>query len=792
MKFTISWLRQYLDFDDNIDKICQTLTNIGLEVESVEDRSLKYLNFEVAKIISATPHSNSSKLKICMVETSYSKDLIQIICGAKNARPKIKVALAKIGAVIPANQMIIKKTKIAGEESCGMLCSASELQLGEDDSGIIEIDDNFNVGDKISDIYHLNDVIIDINVTPNRGDCLGVYGIARDLFAAGIGKLKNIKNHDITFSHKFPVKFYNNSNNLCSNISLCHIKDINNIKSPQWLKQIIESVGINSISAVIDIINYVMICFNQPMHAYDANMINGDISINLSKKNQNFTTLKNEAIKLDEGSLIICDEEKILSLAGIIGSANSCCSSDTSEIIIEAAFFDPSNISQSGRKYKILSDSRYRFERSIDYQSATKAMNLAISMITEICGGKVSEIISDYNYNYDQKIITFNIDDFKNLIAISINKEQVTKILLDLGFEVNNLADNKISVTVPSWRSDVNIKEDLIEEVIRIYGYDKINEVPFNIDKNISSQINCQHIIKNNLVNNGYFETINWSFVNNEIINDFTNYNNNMEISNPISQDLNYLRPNLVIGLLNSYKTNLVRGFGDLSLFEVGNIFINNPSQQSLAVSGIRVGKNKPDSHYQDSRKFDIFDVKKDLFDILTLYKINPDNLIIDSSNPFKYYHPYRFAAVKMGNKIIGYFGEINPMILKKFSIKSRVNLFEIFIDNLPKLSYIKSKPYNISSFQSSVRDFAFIVDYDQEVGPIINDIYKIDKKNIKNVTLFDIYYGEKLAKNKKSIALSVEIQSLVKTLESSDLDNISNDIIGKITQKYNAIIRNN
>ena len=750
MKFTISWLRQYLDFDDNIDKICQTLTNIGLEVESVEDRSLKYRNFEVAKIISASPHSKSSKLKICMVETSYSKDLIQIICGAKNARPKIKVALAKIDAVIPANQMVIKKTRIAGEESCGMLCSASELQLGEDYSGIIEIDDNFNVGDKISDIYHLNDIIIDINVTPNRGDCLGVYGIARDLFAAGIGKLKNIKNHDIAFSHKFPVKFYNNSNNLCSNIRLCHIKDINNIESPQWLKQIIESVGINSISAVIDIINYVMICFNQPMHAYDANMINGDIAINLSKKNQKFITLKNEEIKLDEGSLIICDEEKILS------------------------------------------DSRYRFERSIDYQSAAKAMNLAISMITEICGGKVSEIITDYNYNYDKKVIIFNIDDVKNLIAISINKDQAIKILLDLGFEVNNLSDNKISVAVPSWRSDVNIKEDLIEEIIRIYGYDKINDVPFNIDKNISSQVNCEYIIKNNLVNNGYFETINWSFVNNEIINDFTDYNNNMEISNPISQDLNYLRPNLVIGLLNSYKTNLVRGFDNLSLFEVGNIFINNPSQQSLAVSGIRVGKNRPDSHYQDSRKYDIFDVKKDLFDILTLYKINPDNLIIDSSNPFKYYHPYRFAAVKMGNKIIGYFGEINPLILKKFSIKSRVNLFEIFLDNLPKMSYSKSKPYNISSFQSSVRDFAFIVDYDQEVGPIINDIYKIDKKNIKNVTLFDIYYGDKLAKNKKSIALSVEIQSLVKTLDSSDLDNISNDIIGKITQKYNAIIRNN
>lgn len=790
MKFTISWLKQYLETTATIDEISEKLTDIGLEVESIEDKSRKYQDFEVAKIITAKAHDQSSKLKICQVETAFSKDLIQIICGASNARAGIKVALAKIGAVIPSNSMIIKKSKIAGYESCGMLCSSTELQLGDDDQGIIEIDDKYDIGTKISEIYNLNDVIIDINVTPNRGDCLGVYGIARDLAATNIGKLKDLTNYSNKFNNDFPFKIVNNSNNLCSSISFCFIDNITNCQSPNWLKQRLESVGINSISAIVDIMNYTMMTFNQPMHAYDASKINGDIKIELSLGGEKFTSLKDQEIELVNNSLIICNNNKIISLAGIIGCDNLSCSDQTKQIIIEAAYFDPSNIARSGRKYNLLSDSRYRFERTIDPLSSINAINFAISLITEICGGDASKIISQ-NDEFNNRVVNFNLDDFKKLINIDIDKQIAIDILTKLGFNINEISANNFELIIPSWRSDITNKEDIIEELIRIYGYDKIKKSPLEITKNTSFDIDSQSIIKNHLIKNNYLEVITWSFVNSDLVNDFTEYSDLMEIANPISQDLNYLRPNLVIGLLNSYKNNSVRGYNDLSLFEMGNVFKDNVSQE-LVINGIRVGVNKPNSHYQDNREFDIFDVKKDLYDILELHKINGENMIIETKNPLKYYHPYRYGAIKMGNKIIGHFGEIHPLILKKFSIKKRVNLFEISLKNLPQITNKKIKPYKVSSFQSSIRDFAFIIDCNQEVGSMINDIYKIDKKIIKNITLFDIYKGDKLSNNQKSVALSVEMQSLDKTLTSQEIELISNDIIAKITQKYNAIIRNN
>ena len=787
MKLTFSWLKEYLDSNASLEQICQKLTDIGLEVENVEDESKIYKEFSVAQIISAKPHPDSKKLKICQVQTFLQEDPLQVICGAKNAREGIKVAFAKIGSVIPANQMVIKKAKIAGFTSNGMLCSQSELNLGGDDEGIIEIDNKWPLGTKISEVYNINEAIIDINITPNRGDCLGVYGIARDLAASGIGTLKNLSIKDNKSDKEFPYKISNSATDYCSSISFCHIYNVKNCPSPDWLKNKLEKVGINSISAIVDVTNYVMLCLNQPMHAYDASKIDDSITIRLAQNGEKFTTLKEQDIILDDKSLVIADNSKNLSLAGIIGGYNSSCDLVSNEIILEAASFNATSIARTGRAFNILSDSRYRFERGVDINSQQIAINMAANLISEICGGSVSKI-AKISKQEEGKVIDFILSDFTKIIGLNIDSKIAIKILQDLGFLVEQCKDS-IKITVPSWRHDINCYQDIVEEIIRIYGYNKIEIQPlpfinkFKIEDNISS-------IKSYLKNHGFIETISWSFIDSNLVEDFTNINQDFIIANPISQEMNYLRPNLLIGLLKSYKNNDLRGLGDLSLFEVGNIFIDEPTKQNSSISAIRVGKNKPNDHYKDARNFDVFDVKKDIFDIINIYGLKSSSLQFDNINLPKYYHPYRSTAIKLGKNIIGYFGEIHPLLLQKFSIKNSVNAFEIFIDNLPLPKNKTIKPYIISDFQSVERDFAFIVNEEIAVGNLIDDICKIDRDLIKDVIIFDIYRGNNIAKDKKSVALRVKIQSFVKTLQGEEIDSLSGKISEILQQKYQAQLR--
>ncbi len=789
MKFTLSWLKDYLDISADINEICAALTKIGLEVEELEDKAKKYADFSVAQIISATGLENSNKLKICQVQTSLQKEPLQIICGAKNARAGIKVAFAKIGSVIPSNGMIIKKAKIAGVESSGMLCSAAELNLGEDGDGIIEIDDKWQIGSEISKIYGLNDAIIEINVTPNRGDCLGVYGIARDLAAAGIATLKYPDIANIKQDHDFSVEIKNPEPDLCSAISFCAIRDIKNCQSPAWLKNRLEAVGINSISAVVDITNYVMMCLNQPMHAYDASKIEGNLQVKLAQNGEKFNSLKQQEIELDDKSLMIADDSKNIALAGIIGGQNSSCDIETNHIILEAACFNSSSIARSGRKFGILSDSRYRFERGVDVDTQQLAIKMAIDLIVKICGGKVSNIITN-SHNYEKKIINFEIANFSKIIGIEISLENAINILQNLGFAIINQDALSIEIQVPSWRYDITCYQDIVEEIIRIYGYDKIENQPFIASTTPKTNIDITKQAKINLVSKGFVETISWTFIDSKLARNFAEINNDFFIANPISQEMDYLRPNLLLGLLKSYKNNNLRNISNLSLFEAGNVFIDSAIDQKNMISGIRVGKNKPDSHYKDNRDFDVFDAKKDIFDLISLWGLKTDNLQLDSSNPLKYYHPYRFSAIKLGKNIIGYFGEIHPLILQKFSIKTKVSAFEIFIDNLPIPKNKLSKPYIVSDFQAVERDFAFIIEEEAKIGNLINDIYKADKEIIKDVILFDIYRGQNIEQNKKSVALRVKIQSLEKTLKGDEIDNIFNKITNILEQKHQAKLR--
>lgn len=791
MKFTLSWLKEHLETDASLEEICAKLTSIGLEVEAVEDKSKILAPFTVAKILTATPHENSTKLKICSVEVQNSAQPLQIICGAANARAGLKVAYAPIGSTIPTNQMVIKKAKIAGVESSGMLCSARELGLGNEDSGIIEIDEKWPVGTKITEVFSLNDAVIELNVTPNRGDCLGIYGIARDLAASGIGKLKNPEIKKITGTFPLPIKIKNEALEACNIAAFRHIKNVKNCESPKWLKEKLNAIGMNSISTIVDITNYVMIALNRPMHAYDAKKISDFLEIRFAKKDEKFISLKNEEFILDEKILVISDSEKAVGLAGIIGSSNSSCDLETSEILLEAAFFNPSIISNTGRKLNLQSDARHRFERGADERTCETGIDLATQLILEICGGEVSET-KILGQKSEPRKIEFDHSKIKKLIGVEVAMDKVTQILSDLGFviqlPVTDCQLPTIDVQIPSHRHDIFSSEDLVEEIIRIHGYDKIQTEILKSEK--PSTVDCRlSTARSHLASQGLTEIITWSFVDSNLVEIFAEKNEKLILANPISSELDHMRPTLAIGLIESYKKNVLRNFSDLSLFEIGNVFIED--SQKLMISGLRAGKNKEQNHFHDERDFDVFDVKKDFCDVIELFGLRAESLQTNASQAPKYYHPHRSTSLKLGKNLVGYFGEVHPAIAKRFDLKTRINIFEIFVDSLPVQAKSTSrKAFTPNDLPIVERDFAFLIDKNQPIGDIIKTIANTDKQLIKDVNIFDIFTGKNIPEDKKSVALRVKIQPQEKTLTSEEIDTASKKIIDAVVKAHEATLR--
>jgi phenylalanyl-tRNA synthetase beta chain len=827
MKFTLSWLKEYLQTDVSLPEICHKLNNIGLEVESLEDQAKSLAPFLVAQIITTNPHPDSTKLQICMVDVGGAENL-QIICGAKNARSGLKVAYAPIGSTIPANGMVIKKAKIAGVESNGMLCSAAELDLhqnylnlnnncfdaggspqggakqvlrennnaaGIDGDGIIEIDEKFSIGTKVSEVFGLNEAVIELSVTPNRGDCLGVFGIARDLAASGVGVLKNAEIKNIKGEFSSPIKakiadeIYGKN---CSYFSGFYIKNVKNQPSPKWLKDKLEAVGSNSISAIVDITNYVMLSLNQPLHAYDADKLSGDILVRNSVAGEDFKSLKELNYKLSGSELVIADNSGVIGLAGIIGGLQTAVSLDSKNIFLEAAFFNPENIAKTGRSLNILSDARYRFERAIDLGNVKNALQMAANLIVEICGGEISEVVEAGSDKVSQFEIEFNLKQIQQIIGIEIEKTFVVQTLKNLGFGLQDLGENLLKVQVPSHRNDIKIYQDLVEEIIRIYGLNQITSQPLEVANSSPIQKSALEIVRNKLVNCGFVETINYSFVDQKLAALFADFKPELQLKNPIANQMNYMRPSLIIGLLQNVAKNQVRGFSDLSFLETGIIFTGvNPQQQKNSVAGLRIGKNKQQNHYKDQRNFDVFDVKKDLFDALEILGFSIQAFQLTDETP-NYYHPHRSKAVKLGKNIVGYFGELHPLIAKKFDVKNRVNIFELFTQELPINLNKKStkKAFAVSDLLPVNRDFAFVLEASTPVGDLLKTVGNIDKNLITEINLFDIYHDQKLGDNKKSIAFSIQIQPTEKTLTGEEIEAISGKVIQAVEQKFGGVLR--
>lgn len=787
MKFTLSWLKKFLDTNATLNELLIALTDIGLEVEDVIDRSKELKDFRVAEILETLPHPNASKLQICKVQTDSG--IIEIVCGAPNARQGIKVMFAPIGTLIPNGNFVIKKSEIRGIASNGMLCSENELLISKSDSGIAELPSSAVIGEEISKYFGLDDPIIELSVTPNRGDCLGVYGIARDLAARGIGKLLDVNIPNI------PSKINGTSTRAGEVFSTLEISALSNRESPDWLQKLLRAIGKEPISAIVDVTNYICYSFARPLHAYDKDKISVGVSVSFAKEGEVFKALNDQNYTLTSTDLVIRDKKAPVALAGIIGGMDSSVSLETKNIILEAAVFDSILVAKSGRKHHIETDSRHRFERNVDSAFTLNGLKIAAKMITEICGGTMSEIsviANEIDLSYLRKVV-FDPKNLELRTGLKLGNNKIIEILTNLGFKISEKSSHSLEVTIPSWRSDVSIKEDIVEEIVRIYGYDKIESIPLPTSyiSRVLSQIQRRSFdSKRIMASLGYDELVTWSFISDNKAKYFYNIEENLVLQNPISQDLNYMRQSIIPNLLDIISMNIARSYNNLAFFEVGPIFMPDFSEK-LSISAARICKLDNKTPHNERTTVDIFDMKSDIEVLMKELGLPLSKCTINAYGP-KYYHPKRVASITLGKNVIGYFGQMHPTILENFDIKDDVIAFEIDLTKIPemKLKYGTKGKYTPSIYQSLQRDFAFLVDKNLKSGDMISYLYKIDSKLIKCVSLFDIYEGDKIAQDKKSLAFNITIQADDRTLTDAEIQDLSNNIINSLNKQFGAVIR--
>ena len=792
MKFTKDWLDDHLKTKKNEKQIIDKLNRIGLEVENVEPIKNELDDFIIAKIIKTNKHPNADRLKLCEVDIGAATN-IKVVCGAPNANNGLLTVYAPPGSIIPKNGMKLEISKIRGEISYGMLCSKSELNLSNDSEGIIELNKKYDK--KVGRPYFKSKDsknVIELSITPNRPDCLGIRGIARDLSASNYGELKGIKK--ISFkkktNHNLKVKIEKNKNQACTIFGSCLIKNITNKQSPSWLKERILSLGLRPISAVVDITNYIMFDLNRPLHAYDSDKIQNSITVRNSKKGEKLKALDNKTYTLQENMCVISDDYGPLGLGGIIGGHRSGTEINTKNILIESAYFDPVLTRKTSKILEINSDAKFRFERGIDPQSIKLGLQMAAKLIVEICGGEVSDCDIQETTKFKTKKINFNSELVSKTVGINIEKKYIIKILNKLGFEPQKKGKYIVS-KVPSWRPDIFSEIDLVEEVVRILGFDKIKSIEPE-KKRLKPTLNFFqknfHLSQRSVASKGYYETITWSFCDEKINEKFRENIEKIKIINPISSDLNVLRNSLYPNLVYYMNKNINRGFGNQSLFEIGPLFTGKkPGDQITVVCGIKK-HTEEDNKQNREYNLDVFDIKKDV--VQTLYELGlkkSDISILDKSP--SYYHPGISGSLKSrdGRILFAYFGQLHPKIIKK------AYGFEIFLENLVNYkSKIKTfkESLILSDYQKSDRDFAFLVGKSIKAQSIVDVIENIDSKLIKDVKIFDVYEGENIPSDKKSIAIKVSIQSDHKTLNENDLLDISNKIISSVESRVGANLR--
>jgi phenylalanyl-tRNA synthetase beta chain len=792
MKFTLSWLKEYLATEAGLAEITQRLTAIGLEVEGVENRAEALAPFKVAEIVEAEKHPNADKLKRCKVNTG--SEVLQIVCGAANARAGLKVVLAPIGSVIPTNGMKIKQSKIRDVESNGMLCSASELGLGTDGEGIIELPASAKVGESFVKAAGLDDPVIEIAITPNRADCLGVYGIARDLAAAGLGALKPL---DFT-----PAKAVGTSkiNVTISDQAKCpafigrFISGVKNGPSPEWLQNRLKAIGAKPISALVDITNYLTLAFGRPAHVYDAAKLKGGLNVRLAKKGEALAALDHNKYPLDDTMLVIADGNGPVALGGIIGGEPTGCSDATTDVFLEIALFDPVSVAQTGRKLQINSDARYRFERHVDPGFAKAGAELATNLIIELCGGQASELVMAGRPPEEKRTLIFNPKKTQTLAAVEISDAQAEKILAALGFSVSK-SGSEWKVTVPTWRADVEGEPDVVEEIVRIHGYEHIPTLPLTVNMSEPALSPAQSAIaqaRRQLAAQGLHEVVTFSFMDEKQAHAFGARDRGLTLKNPISAELATMRPSILPNLISASVKNAARGIENLRLFEIGPVFEKASTQgQKLVASGIRSGSNHAKTVYGTSRPVDAFDVKADALAAVEPY-LPPSRLSVTRGAP-AWYHPGRSGTLVLGKTVVGYFGEIHPAVLKSLDADFPVAGFELFLEQLPQPRPKKNSArgkLELSNFQAVERDFAFTVDRQVSAESVLEAARSAEKILITEVRLFDVYSGKGIEDGKKSIAFAIRLEPKDHTLTDAEIEQVSKKVIESVEKATGGNLR--
>lgn len=794
MKFTLSWLKEHLETQASIKEIDDTLNRIGLEVEEIVNPAAKLDGFITARIDSVENHPDSDHLHLLTVNDGTNK--YQVVCGAPNVKTGLIGIFAPEGTLIPLYNEKLTRAKIRGVESCGMMCAEDEIGIGQDHNGIIELPADTPLGVPAAEVLNI-DPVIEVSITPNRAECLGVRGIARDLAAAGLGKLKplNIVKTPAKFTN--PIKIKVDCINECPIYTGRYIKGVNNhAETPKWMKDRLNAIGIHSISPLVDITNYINYDLARPLHVFDADKLKGNITVRMAENGEKFTALNEKEFTLPDYALCICDEEGVQCLGGIMGGLEKGCSDNTVNVLLECALFKPECIAKTGRHLQIDSDSRYRYERWVDPKSNISGSDYATSLILEICGGEASELTIIGSEDVAPQVAYLRPERLESFIGMSVSAEKSMDILNNLGFEVS-MENGKIKAISPSWRGDIEGEHDLVEEVVRMIGLDEIPTTPLQTDifpkKILTPKQHNSVIIKHELASRGMYETVTWSFADSEFAQFFRNGNEAILLQNPIVKELNEMRPSILPNLLLAVKNNIAHGYSNLALFEVGPEFTGrNPGEQHTAASGVRAGQSAKKDWSSEGRAYDVFDAKADALAVIAAAKGPYENPQITTDAP-AYYHPGRSGTIRLGKNVLAYFGEIHPSILKAMDIKTRVVAFEVNVDNIPLPRQAQSKArkkLELSAFQPVDKDLAFVVNKDVNAAAIIAAAKNADRTHITDVRIFDIYEGENLPQGKKSVAISLTFQPIEQTFTDKDIENLMNKVIVEVGKKTGGELR--
>ncbi len=804
MKFTLSWLKQHLDTDASLDAIVDKLTMIGLEVERVEDKGKALAPFTIARVISAAQHPNADRLRVCMVDAGTG-DPVQVVCGAPNARGGMMGVFVAPGAFIPGKNMTFGVGTIRGVESRGMLCSEFELRLSDNHEGIIELPPDAPLGASYAQWAGLDDPVIEINLTPNRPDCAGVHGIARDLAAADMGTLKESPITPVKGEFPCPVSValdFGATPSLCRGFALRLVRGVKNGPSPDWLARRLISIGLRPINALVDITNFITFDRSRPLHVFDAAKVKGNLTVRRSRAGESLTALDGKTYVLDDTMCVIADAAGPESLAGIMGGEATGCSEATTDVLIESAVWDELNIAQTGRKLGISSDARYRFERGVDPAFMLPGLELATQMVLNLCGGTPSTNVIAAEPHAPDLVIDFPLDTVARLAGVEVGLPEFRRVLARLGFLVAGQGKS-VKIAPPSWRPDIHGKPDIVEEVIRIIGVDRIPATPFDRGEAPRKPV-LTHLqlrtrkAKRALAARGLVEAVTWSFIAKPQAELFGGGQPELALANPIAADLSDMRPSLVPGLIAAAQRNADRGIADVALFEVGQIFRGDqPADQLTAAAGVRRALAKPAGrgrHWSSkAAAVDAFDAKADALAILAAAGAPMGALQVVPGGP-AWLHPGRSGTIQIGpHNVLGHFGELHPRALEALRAEGPLVAFEVILERIPepKLKATRAKPVlELSPLQPVERDFAFVVDRGVKAGDIVRAAQSADRKLVETVNVFDVYEGEGIAAGKKSIAIAVTLQPREKTMTEEEIDAVAAKIVAEVAKRTGGALR--